>query len=256
MPKLANQFIHYSAPDGTVFRAEVQCWVDSKGTFGLEIPPELSETARHLFRFGGVAGAYRGPETDLQQINIDWAKNRLTGRQLNAVVRAMHILARMALECEVITERVIVYRGEVNAPCWVDENGELHPDGVRRGGHWWKSQLPEPPSSNFNKGPEVFSIGFAAVVMDRTIYKRTTGDTVKWNRVRDTPGAVAALNDWHTNITPESEGVRVIPYSDAAALYFAETLKKICAMAIGLDKFLGDPEAVQAAIANQQLLLQ
>ena len=245
MPNLAKQWVTAEAEDGTKFAAQVDVSVTTDGIFSVECPKDLEPSASRLWQTA----------TDLTIIGFG-----RTGRvQAKTLKDALDFLKRCATDLvtvESTTERVIIYRCLARAHFWI-ENGKIHQNGMReRSGQWWRpTASAELPS--YMDAVKEYTVGLSAAVFDKQTFKRSTGNTVVWHRVRDSEEKpISDLNGWvHLDVDPEDADSKEMLYSPEAAEFFHGMTVGLCEMARRLDAFIGDKKKLTRCIAERRNLL-
>lgn len=256
MPAIAKQHIIARGNDGTVYSKDLECYVDSKGKFRISIPEELAEEAMR-----------QPPKpSDYGHRNICLAGKRGPGSviwcaQLADGLSFLKAAAKRHISAEVAVERVIGISYTAVAAFYIMPDGTLRPNGVGADGDgdWWK------PAGPGGKSPDNlcrrYTLGFAAQVLDRTTYKRASGDKTEWELAQnDTDASLTRLNsfakinvllcgdDWHTSGTAGPQ--MVIPYTPEMADRLADLMLGLCRMIGQVDAFFADAGALPAKLLS------
>lgn len=240
MPTLPNQIVTARAEDGTEYKKSLKCSVLNDGTFSVELPEELEN------------GAYAELKMDVCS-----RTKRIHGPQLNEILNYLRKLAKDFISVEKITTRVIVYAVENQCAFWIESNAELKSCGSHRSnGKWWEGRMGHKftPNAGYDL-PNVYSVGLAAAVYDKHEYRRPSGSTFVYERVRDEDddSIVTKLNSFvHLSVNPESRMNKQMPYSPEAAEFFYRTMISLCKLAMAVDDFIGDEKNLMTAIQNSQ----
>jgi hypothetical protein len=247
MPELKPQAIYYRAKDETTYNRKVKVSVTGDGEFSVELPDDLERIARKRL----------GEDMRLQnevKIHARYGdKPRIRTKVVAYAINFLKDCARIYSECETVTERVIVYRTNMEVDFWIDRKTGTHLphgaiDGFGDDGQWW---TPKSFKKHSFDRHDYFSIGVVAIVRDRTSYKRETGVTYTWavpEHDEDDP-SVALLNGFRgVNFNPTDDGAKIMPYTPQAAQFFARMMLSLCKVAKELDEFFGDPEKLRLAI--------
>lgn len=254
MPKLPDQRICVRAEDDTTFDRKVTCGVTVEGVFTMEVPTELQNSAYSL---------KDDRKTNPNKVELDSARGslRIHAKKLTDCIDFLKVCATDYLKADEVTERVIVYRMSLKAAAWIDKAGGLHPNGegdsYDDGGKWWEPKSKRQRSADGFHRVGTYAVGFAAEVFDRKTFKRSSGETVTWETVRDTKDqAIEALNSFvGLEVDPADQPgkYQVMPYSPAAAKFFVGILLGIARLAINIDDFFSDEKRLSAAIKNPAL---
>lgn len=251
MPKLPDKVIEAEAKDGTEYRAKVEVNVDSEGKFSIAIPDDLTAIAKEI----GSSGRNIS-------FGASYNKERVYSRDLGSALRFLQDCAKSYIEAEEITDRVLVFTAKLDVSFWRLSDGTPIQDGGKaKTGKWWDSKINGHQFDSRNH-PKQFAIGIGAAVFDRITTKRSTGNTVRWERVEKQDHLaypqnwLEHLNDWHCAVDPKSEASKVIPYTEDAARFFHRVMESLCRMAMSVDEFLGDEQKLIAAIEKDVKLLK
>lgn len=255
MPKIAALPICVTAVDKVTkiaYKADASVGLD--GIFSVELDARLEKSADHLLR-----------DPEFRNIGTKPTPNghRVIGKSLDEVRRFIEHCAANELKCEVKTERVIVYGYDIFAHACQASDGSLHPNGhyAGREGKWI-----ELATNTF--GSEVrehYSVGFAAVVREKTTYTRPTGTVVKY----DQPDKVSHFADTDpmmmlnafVKVKPKLDGGQLpsgfkeMPYTEEAALFFYQTMMNIVNLASTVRNFFSNAPMLLNAIKTGANLL-
>lgn len=250
MPTLPHQWISAEADDGTVFCEKVAISVLSDGKFSIACPEALSETVLRLHK-------------NENRINIGGRQGggvRLHCDRLNDGIAFLKKCAKDLLTVETVTERVIVYGYSLQVAFWLDagggfrQNGYSKTDGTRKGNWWAAKNGSDYISTQDNR--KFFSVGLSAAVYDKITHKRQSGNTVQWERVRDSDDEeIENLNSF-VKLRVDPDGMAEMPYTQEAAAFFHKMLLGLCALAKNIDDFFGDKDRLQLAITKGVNLLK
>jgi hypothetical protein len=263
MPELNPLWIAVEHEDGqTKFEYQAGVYVTKDGQFHVDLDERLAEIAEKMDGERHTAGVCLA-------LGRGSKKHKVHGKVLGYIATFIRDCAKDYLACEKITERVIVYGHDLKVAVWVDGDGKLYPNGChdeggQRKGGWFKgSDLCSSRTAPY------YTVGLCAAVYDKTTYKRKSGSTVSYDRVRDTPDVddeegkrfkqpdeiIIKLNSFcglQTN--PERTDYKQMPYTVEAANFFYKMLLSMCRLAVEMDNFFGSPEKLTNAIREDRLL--
>jgi len=262
MPELNPLWICVEHEDEqTKFEYQAGVYVTKEGQFHVDLDERLAEIAEKMDgerHTAGVRLAFgRGK------------KHKVHGKVLGHIATFIRNCAQDYLTCEKVTERVIIYGHDLKVSIWVGTDGSLHTNGChdtggqREGGWFLGSDI------NASRSTPYFSVGLCAAVYDKTTYKRKSGNTVSYERVRDTPGVdadedapfvkpdeiVIQLNSFcGLEVNPERMDYQQMPYTAEAANFFCKMLLSMCRLAVEMDSFFSSPAKLANAIKEGRLL--
>lgn len=274
MPTVKTREFKHTGKSGETFTFKEAISVDSKGEFSVNIPEELKDTAVALV----LQPIWKG-HVSVEQPRVYW---RVQGKVLDTVERFVEELLREHLTVETTEELVIRYRYENNTTGARAEDGSFHPNG-----HW--ASTPGEHSSDPERSwewagnrnvhasnrPSLFGVGVVARVYKKTTYTRPSGSKVLYSN--DLPGShwdknpMNRLNDFIVQAPDKLSGnsaglmtggersasdlLHEMPYSDAAAVFFADLMLAMLRLGQQLDAFVGDRDQLQLAIDRGANLL-
>jgi hypothetical protein len=239
----------------------------------IEVFSEASESLRYSIPVTvGVSGIFRGHCPDDLELSLVALRGKglisagyerdakahliVFADRLENVENAIRAAMKDFLKCEVKTERVIAYSFESRLSYYHGLDGGLYPNGsfdtkakgIGSEGARWYGCL------DMHEGTDHFSIGLYACVLDKTSYIRPSGIKVTYETadVADDSGYHARLNAFlHLNGPDVREGAfKEIPYTEAAAHFFYDTMIGLCQVSHRLESFFAKPDLIQAAIAQ------
>jgi hypothetical protein len=244
--KLNDTHIHAKGDDGTEFYYKATTTVTKEGKFSVELDERLAEIADRLHKTSTGIG-----------IDYGYKKHWVKSQKLADAAAFIRLCAEDFLKCEVTTKRVIVYGHILNIHFWKDENGEVHPNGCKQDGGtlkggWFKGSR----ELTSTEEREFYTVGFAARVMDKITYHRTSGDTLKYEYVRKSDDECTNLLNSFVRLTvdPTMEQYKEMPYSPEATKFFYGVIINMCKLADQLQTFFGDDAKVLQAIHSGKLL--
>lgn len=252
------------AATGDVLEFKSQVSVDQDGVFSLTLPEELATAAYQR----------AGKKHDFGKISVGTAKVnlRVSGPNLQSCQGFIELVMADHLACEVKTERVIVYGTDIAVAYVKDEAGEFHPNG------YWAPRIPGQSGESRWKGSlnatnmaPAYRIGIVARVFDKKSYTRSTGTKVVYEWIhgdyRDQQEGefLHRLNsfvglDLHggrldLEMSIKHGRLKDMPYTEAAAKFFYDTLLGLCMLADRMENFFGDTSLLTRAIEQQANLL-
>jgi hypothetical protein len=237
-------FCHRSRTDERFeFKAETS--VDQSGTFALVVPEALAATAQGLVQ----QPEWKGKGVHVVRAKVNW---RVETTSLDLAKKFIEAAMADFMAVEVTEEMVIVYRQNSQYAAYRDEtNGSLYPNGycVENDGNWVGTL------SGTTSAPQ-FSVGMAARAFRKITYTRPGSTKVVYERLtqaqEDAHPAADYLNRFvGLNLAPSGKGGHSeMPYSDAAAQFFTQSLLRLCELAQRLEYFFKQPEQLQAAIEH------
>jgi len=274
MPTVKTRDFKHTGRSGETMQFKAPITVDSHGEFTVNIPEDLAPSAQALLQ----QPVWKG-RVVVDQPRVNW---RVHGRVMGEVERFIEEAIKEHLSVEVTEELVIRYRYENNTAGARAADGSLHPNG-----HW--ASLPEEtsdserswawagnPNIHANNRPSLFGVGVVARVYLKVTYTRPSGSRVEFTD--DLPGShwdrnpMRRLNDFiverpegrrrgpfdggiMTSGNAPSDRIHEMPYSDAAATFFADLMIAMCRLGEQLDNFVGNQENLQLAIERGVNLL-
>lgn len=270
MATIKTREFKHTALSGEVMHFKASITVDASGVFTVNIPEELAPSARAL----NNTEAWKGRVVvDLARVN--W---RVQGRVLSEVERFVEDAVKEHLTVEIKRELVIRYRYENNTTWARAADGSIHPNGhwaSREGEHdetqrsWvWAGNR----SISATSRPTLFGVGVVAQVYMKVTYSRPSGTRVEYTS--DLPGShwdknpMRRLNGFIVGAPDRSGdgrvvrsgnepcyGIQEMPYSDAAADFFADLMLAMCRLGEQLDAFVGSREMLAIAIDRGSKLI-
>lgn len=262
MPVVKTREFKHTAKSGEAFQFKASITVDAKGEFSVNIPEELLASAKACSDLPVWMG-----RVVLDHARVNW---RVQGRLLDEVERFIQDVLIEHLAVEVTKELVIRYRYENNTAGARAADGSLHPNG-----HWagkkdervenkpWEWVGNE--NIHATNRPKFFGVGVVAFVYLKVTYTRPSGSTVEYTN--DLPGShwdrnpMQRLNSFIVGRPDDrssggilasgkspSDFVHEMPYSDAAAVFFADLMLAMLRLGEQLDEFVGNTENLQLAI--------
>lgn len=263
MPTVKTREFSHTAKSGEKFQFKAPIAVDARGEFSVNLPEELVASAQAYLQ----QPAWKGRVT-LDKARVNW---RVQGPVLAEVERFIEDVMAEHLAVEVTKELVIRYRYENNTAGARSADGSLHPNG-----HWAAKEGERTDDKSWewagnqnihaNNRPSLFGVGVVAFVYLKVTYKRPSGSKVEytndlpgshWDRnpmrrlndfIVDRPDARSAYRGIMTNGKSPSDGIFEMPYSDAAATFFADLMVAMLRLGEQMDAFVGDRENLQIAI--------
>ena len=234
---------------------ECPVYVDSRGEFSAELDPRIDESAHRMDSVHRHKGF-----VELKMYRGKW---RVYSRQLEVIREFLKAAAEDTMQCEVIRERVIAYRIETVASFYITSDGGFHPNGCHpeggvMSGGWWKQRR---KGRNYGSDHQPgYRIGLGAAVLDRLTYRRKSGDTVVYEYVRydeDEQVEVRArdLNTFSSGVNLDDGDVDFMPYTEEAAAFFADMIRRMCHMVKAVDDFFADKPRLERLIAEGKPLL-
>jgi len=251
MTKLADIQISVLNPTSTSIedrQIKISCpaAVDSDGLFTITLPEHLAELAKTMSLPAGVAWDTARVHTRLQGKVLDLLKSTLTA------------LLKAYVSPEITVERVIRYNVESHVSFCEDADGNIHPNGTFNNAKWADRQH----YGNHHAGDAARN-GYSLVIGARVWDKRTIrrGDAVKieYDHVStgqngDPIDPLDLLNGWCSFKLPD-HGVKEMPYSPEAALFFHRLMLSLVDLSRRIQTFMHDQPRLLAAIKNGQMLL-
>lgn len=270
MPTVKTREFKHTAKSGETMQFKAAITVDSHGEFAVNISEELAQSARALLKQPAWAG-----HVIVDKARVHW---RVQGRVLGEVERFVEESMKEHLAVEEKRELVIRYRYQNHTSFARAADGGKHPNG-----HWaekdgecdstgrswaWAGN----PNICSNNRPTLFGVAVVARVYQKVSYLRPGSTKVIYTD--ELPGShwdlnpMRRLNDFLVS-EPDcrndnggfygSKGssglLQEMPYSDAAATFFADLMIAMCNLGEQLDAFVGDREQLQLAIERGSSLL-
>lgn len=260
MPKLPKQAIRAKGEDGAEFKADSEASVTTDGLFRVKVPVELRDIVNNFSnRKGGIVRTdwniyFHGKSYKPQE--AEWS---VEAARLDICLRVLNAAAADFLVCEKKTERVILYALELSVSFWATPDGQIFPNGYTgspdeeiKKGRWYEIRSKRQSFHATNPIPDTFKIGLGAEAWDKTTYTRASGAKVTWDKVtaedRFNPKTpLAKLQAFSVlQIGPTTPGVREMPYSDAAALWFHDAMISLFKVAKNMDDFFASEDNLLA----------
>jgi len=254
MVKLAN--IKVSAKNPVAEREhqyeELSCpaSVSADGEFCAVLPDEMASLAQGLALPQGV-----GWDTSK-------GKTRLRSKTMDALKMALQNVLIAWLAPNITVERVIRYNVASHVSFFESPSGSIFPNGSFReakydgGGRWNDGKMYGNHTAN-TPSRDGYSLTIGARAYDkRTI---TRGDAVKieydiLHPATDENCPLYLLNSWCSFTLPE-RGVKEMPYTPEAALFFHRMMLGMADLSRRIQTFMHDDSRLMAAIASGQMLL-
>lgn len=259
MAKLKPIDFKFSAKAGEPlsFRSEVS--VDTAGFFSLTLPDSLEEHARGLLQNNPrrLAGDNPFPVT------IDRARTylRVSGATLAACKAFIAHLAEDFLRCEVTEELVIVHSRNHRVAYVKADDGQFFENGnacsaqyAARTARWCGNLDAMQLASHFQ-------VGIVARGFKKLTFTRASGTTVRYERIEPEKGTWLARLNGFVGVAISAEDssklnqMAQLPYTEAAAKFFYDTMLTMCQLADRIDNFFGDAHTLQSAIDRNAGLL-
>lgn len=235
------------------------CGVSQAGEFHIQLPAELATTANAL-----CVRADWKTRVKVGQERVHW---RVTSTTLDNAQSFVKEVLQDHLGVETTEELVICYWYESQVAYWENADGSIVPNGYW-GDHRGQSTSPseDKPQGSWggtldgsSNSDTMYRLGFAAKVFKRITHKRSNYTKVVFERPESSSyergGPLDHLNSFIGLWPKPNEKTTSVPYSDEAAVFFSRMLIGMCEMSRRLGNFLGDKEAVVAAIARNDLPL-
>ena len=270
MPTVKTREFKHTAKSGETFQFKAPITVDARGEFSVNIPEELVVAAQAYLK----QPAWKGHVT-LDKAVVNW---RVQGRVMEEVEQFIQDVLVEHMAVEVAKELVIRYRYENNTAGVRAPDGSLHPNG-----HWVRKEGERTEDKSWawagnqnihaTNRPSMFGVGVVAYVYLKVTYTRPSGSKVEytddlpgshWDRnpmrrlnsfIVQRPESPSSRNGIMTNGKSPSDGVHEMPYSDAAATFFADLMLAMLRLGEQLDEFVGNRENLQIAIERGMSLL-
>lgn len=270
MPTVKTREFSHTAKSGEKFQFKAPIAVDARGEFSVNLPEELVVSAQAFLK----NPAWKGHIT-LDKARVNW---RVQGRVLDEVERFIEDVLAEHLAVEVKKELVIRYRYENNTAGARAADDSLHPDG-----HWAGKEGERTEDRSWvwvgnqnihaTNRPSLFGVGVVAFVYLKVTYMRPSGSKVEYTNdlpgshfdrnpmrrlnsfIVDRPDSHRSHRGFMTNGKSPSDGIHEMPYSDAAATFFADLMLAMLRLGEQMDAFVGDSESLQIAIERGMNLL-
>lgn len=261
MPKLPNQTITAKAEDGTTYNETVAASLGADGDFRVLCPPELQEICEKFTQKPGESwGWFQSPGKFGKQYPYF-----IESKMLATCMRVLERAASEHLLCEKKVERLILYSLDLSCSFWRNDDGEIFPSGHASSrqvqGRWYELQATQQRFAAHNPIGSSYKIGLAARAWNRISFIRPSGTTTKWEYLTPPEGHLGyetplqKLQSFCSiSIGPKSENLHMMPYTDAAALWFHDTMLALFRMAYGMDTFFANPDnllAIQEGTASR-----
>lgn len=255
MPILGTEWINARIEDGASgepYNLKSEVSVDSDGLFRYTIPEEMVTTAQQMCEKRMDHNVYR--------LKVNWV---VTGKEKAKTRAFVAEIVKAHMQCEVIREKVIVYRTSSDLCYWRTAKGEIFPnagfdkEGYEKGtGKFCGSNDATHPS-------ETYSVGVGARVYEKITARRKTGDHVTYKITYGDGGGHfdkdtwlqklnqfngLSLSRWHDG---DVNDLDQIPYTEEAAKFFYEAMIALCKLSNQIERFFESPETVQKAIESR-----
>ena len=259
MPKLKKQEFLCKPKAGEIYKFSSDVSVNAQGLFVFTVPEELMDTINllrksDLFKGIGItAGVSRSGKFNVYSPRFENGKS---------FIRA--VLAAFT-ECEIRTERVILFGYNLDVAYAKSAMGSFHPNVYLANADSGDTGVANANSSTWNgnlnatSNRDYYSVGIVARAFDKVTYRRPTGETSEFKQVEDASkdSFLAKLNAFvglHFYFGFARERFKEIPYSEEAAEFFYRIMLGLCKMADQIGEFLGDTERVVEAIETKKQL--
>lgn len=281
MPKLSTEQIVVKNAVGDTVPLTVETSVSAHGEFRVRIPSHLltDEAFGPCLAAAQAAAKEAGNLCAVQTLRDH---TYLTGRVLEPLVPILRDAVGRWMQVETTTDLVILYHPSYRVFFCRARDGSLHGNGNTAGYRSgekcdWSDEAVF--GARQGSGGPHFSVGLWARAYRRTIETRGENTVTTYSSPSsedaDSP-ALARLQAFVTYHTPEPvrtgpgarsfttrrfghdpiEGFRVMPYTEEAAAFFADTLTAMCVLADRMHAFMGEPAALQLAIEQRAGLLE
>lgn len=248
MAKLPSQKWEFKSYAGDSLKFSSDITVNTDGLFGVTMPEEFRETAEGLMKAEGKL------KYKVDRISGENIKFKVYGYNLDDCKRFINAVSEDYFKSEQTTEKVIVYGTNMQVSYWVDDQGNLRPNGYKAdSGQWGPGPL---NATNF---AEYYSVGIAAKVMLKTTIVRRTATKVKYERAQEESFSdksyLAMLNafvglDMGDPVTDKS--LKEMPYSEEAARFFYDMMIGLCSLAKQIETFLSDESNIIRSIEERR----
>lgn len=256
MPKLPDIQISVENPTATdrANRYESERFsasVDADGVFTATLPEHLSELARALALPPGVS------------VGFGRSYWRMQGKQLDLLKHALQDLMKAWVAPTVTVERVIRYNVESHISFFEGVDGSIFPNGsfnqagYDSGGRWNDSKKYGGHSAQ-QPSRGGYSLTIGAKVVDKKTIVRGEATKIEYARIdnikHDEQDPLFLLNSWMSFTLPEF-GVKEMPYTPEAALFFHQMMLGMADLSRRVQTFFHDEARLLEAISKGQLLL-
>jgi hypothetical protein len=218
--------------------------VDQDGEFHLTFPEEYLDVAYAL---------WQQKPWNLKTINITRPREnyRVSGKILSVCEDFLKAVLLDYHRPEVSERLVIIYGISTRLAFWENPDGTLAPNGYvgEKGGYWAK--LPDGLNATRENH---YTLGIGAWVRREVTYRRKSGSVdVRFENTGNHLGADSIIDRLNafTGLScpaqPAEGSFTVIPYSEASAKFFYDSLMALCTIARNLRGMMSD-ERVRAAL--------
>jgi hypothetical protein len=251
MAKLKSIPFSFKSQSGEVFSFIAEASVlESTGEFSLTIPDELEVSARQVC---GTHGNIYGANLNRPRANL-----RVSGSTLEGCKKLIAHASEDHLRC-VVTKEIVILYGAFNKVAYVkDKDGNLYANGYEAGERYkpddgrWMGVL-----NGGGNSAQFYQVGLVAKPYVKTTFSRQSGSKTTFDRLERADmqsGAwIERLNNFvGLYIPPERLGnLKELAYTEDAAKFFYGVLISMCNLADRIDSFIGDGDAVLAAIEGR-----
>lgn len=246
MPKVKTTTFKHTNSAGEALEFKSDISVDSEGVFSATVPDDVATALRTL--------SLHGNEVWTTCPRQNW---RVTGRDLEKVMRAVDAGMEELLAVETTVERVIVYSHKIDLGAWENSDGSLHANGGIGGEGYDAGARWHPMGSHLhaNSLTSHFQVGLYAEVLDMVTHRRPNSQRVEfrspeWEHSHlDHPTWASKLNGFPClKRSDRPEALPRLPYTEENARFFYEMLIALCYLGHNLHDFFSDQGNVVKAI--------
>ena len=241
MAKLKTLRFRRQNKAGEVMEFTAECSVNQQGTFSINIPDDLSETAMEM----------REPSIEISRERVYW---RVSSSRLDAAIHFVNRAIDEHLSVGVKKDLVICYTHNTKVAYFENSDGTIHPNGTFGNydggpGNAWRGSL-----DGASNQAAFYFVGFAARAFERNTYTRTNQTKVSFSQpaaAHHDKGPLGRLNAFAGlgGFIPNKD-TEWVPYTDEAAEFFTKMMLGMCDLARKLDRFIGNKDALQLAIRS------
>lgn len=254
MPKLTNHWFVHETKDKQRHSFEGEIHVSTDGEFSCTVPDYLVPT---LDAVGKPYNAHR-PTHYTRKLKVNY---RAYGPSKAELISYINAALADYYRAEEIVELVICYDWFSEVSYWVRpdgsicENGAVKDSGAGKGGNWAENIRRDGYTINGStNGIQHFSVGLYAAIYKRVIYRRSSGDTIRYERLREYGDKewASRLNGFAA-ISPPKDVARLkhMPLTEEAARFFYESMIAMCEIGRRFSNFFGNETNIIAAIEGR-----
>lgn len=255
MAKIANHTFILDTKDGHKYHFESEVHVCSEGEFSCTVPDFLIPTLNAVARL-------HNKRLYTSKLRVNHRAYAPSKSELIGYVNQAH---HDFYKAEEIVELVICYDWFSEVSYFIRPDGSICENGSAPGaafgaGGQWANNQGRDGRDITGSGGQVghFSVGVFAAIFKRTTFRRSSGDTIEYERVwansvlpSEMPWAHRLKGLCGLKNPKEPRYLKQMPLTDEAARFFYESMMAMCEIGRRFSNFFGDEDNILAAIEGR-----